>query len=80
MNPLQERLASLRRRLRLRIVWTAICALVGLLVGAALLVGIADWLLDLPSLMRALALVSLLGTAGWVVYQTLLKPLAVALR
>ncbi len=76
MNPLQERLASLRRRVRLRIGETAICALIGLLVGAALLVGLADWLFDLPSLIRALALVSLLGTAGWVAYQTLLKPLA----
>jgi hypothetical protein len=76
MNPLQERLASLRRRLRLRIGWTGICSLVGLLVGAALLAGLTDWFIELPSLIRALALVSILGTAGWVAYQALLQPLA----
>ena len=36
MNPLQKRLASLRRRLRLQIGWGGLCALVGLVVTPSL--------------------------------------------
>ncbi len=56
MNPLQARLASLRRRMRLQIGMCGVCALTGLVVGAALAVGLADWFLNLPGLIRALAL------------------------
>jgi hypothetical protein len=76
MNPLQSRLASLRRRLRLQIGWRGLCALTALLVGGAVLAGLADWFFELPSLIRALALVSVLGAAGLVAYRALVKPLA----
>jgi hypothetical protein len=76
MNPLQRRLASLRRRLRLQIGWRGLCALASLVVGAAVLVGLADWFLELPSLIRALALVGVLAAGGVIVYRMLLSPLA----
>src|SRR5207302_8000080 len=75
MNPLQSRLASLRRRLRLQIGWRGLCALAGVVIGGAVLAGLADWLLELPSLLRALALVALLGAAGVAAYRTLVIPL-----
>lgn len=76
MNPLQLRLLALRRRLRFQIGWRGICALTTLLVGAAVLVGLADWFLELPSLIRALTLVSILTAAGIVLYRMLVLPLA----
>lgn len=76
MNPLQLRLLALRRRLRFQIAWRGLCALVGLVVGAAVLAGLADWFLELPSLIRSLALVSILGASGLVAYRTLIMPLA----
>ena len=68
MNPLQNRLAALRRRLRLQIGWRGLCALTGMVVGSALLAGLADWFLDLPSLIRAFLLVVILGSAGLLAY------------
>ena len=76
MNPLQRRLASLRWRSRLQIGWRGLCALIGLVVGGAVVAGLADWFVDLPGLVRALALVTILATAGLTAYQTLVMPLA----
>lgn len=75
MNPLQNRLAGLRRKLRFQIGWRGVCALLGLLIGATVLAGLADWFLDLPSLIRALTLVSILGTTGVVAYRVIFVPL-----
>jgi len=40
------------------------------------LVGLADWMLNLPSLIRALALVAILAGAGLIAYRELYKPFA----
>ena len=76
MNPLQRRLASLRRRMRLQIGWRGLCALAGLVVGGAVLAGLADWFFELPGLVRALALITILASAGLAAYHTLVMPLA----
>jgi hypothetical protein len=75
MNPLQHRLAALRRRLRLVVTirgaaWTAAILLLAVAVG-----GLIDWRVHLPSLVRALLLTGALGAAGYVAYQYLLRPL-----
>jgi len=76
MNPLQSRLAALRRRLRRAILWRGTSLLLTLLVGCALLSGLLDWQIHLPALVRALLLVGTLAGAGLIAYRTLLAPLA----
>src|SRR5437660_12251502 len=76
MNPLESRLASLRRQLRLEICWRGLCALAILLLGGAIFAGLADWLLDLPSIIRAVVLVGLVAAAGITAYRNVLLPLA----
>ncbi len=75
MNPLQIRLAALRRRLRLVVSLRGVCWLLAFLVGAAALAGGLDWLLRLPGVPRALLLVAGLCGAGFLAYRYLLQPL-----
>ncbi|MCI0378307.1 MAG: hypothetical protein L0215_11925 [Gemmataceae bacterium] len=75
-NPLQRRLASLRRRFRLLVGWRGLCAIGAVLIGAGVIVGLADWFLELPSLFRALLLVGIVGSAGVVAFRLLIQPLA----
>src|SRR6266404_7110282 len=74
MNPLLSRLASLRRKVRLLDGWQGISALLTLLVGAVLVVGLLDWLVLLPSLVRGMLLVGILVGAGTVAYRLLFVP------
>ncbi len=73
---LHLRLAFLRQYFRLQVIWRGACVLAALVVGAALLACLADWVVDLPSLVRALLLVSILGAAGFIVYRYFLVQLA----
>ncbi|MCI0640135.1 MAG: hypothetical protein L0Y72_00555 [Gemmataceae bacterium] len=75
-NPLQRRLASLRRRFRLLVGWRGLCAIAAVLIGAGVVVGLADWFLNLPSLFRALLLVGIVASAGVVAFRLLIQPLA----
>jgi hypothetical protein len=75
MNELQSRLAALRRRMRLVVVWRGLTVLLALILGCAILAGLVDWRLHLPSLIRALLLVGILAWAGYLVNRYLLKPL-----
>jgi hypothetical protein len=75
MNPLQSRLGAVRRRLRRVILWRAGSLLIILLVGGALLAGVLDSHIHLPTLVRALVLVGILVGAGLVAYRTLFAPL-----
>src|SRR6516165_4948912 len=75
MNALQSRLAGLRRRMRLVVVWRGLTILLALVLGCAILAGLLDWRLHLPSLVRALLLVGTLGGAGYLAYRYLLTPL-----
>src|SRR5947209_4013679 len=77
MNPLQARLAALRRRLRLVVTFRGLCWLVTVALTAAALGGLLDWRLPghLPSLVRAVILAAALSGAGYVAYRSLLRPL-----
>jgi hypothetical protein len=80
MNPLQLRLAALRRRLRLLVTFRGICCLLGFVLLTATLAGLFDWYvhclaIDLPRLTRALVLVVGLGGAGLIGYGLLFRPL-----
>lgn len=74
MHTLQHRLASVRRRWRFMVVVRGFGAVAALVVGAAALVGITDWLVHLPSLVRAYGLVAILGGAGYVGFRWLVMP------
>src|SRR5262249_51403171 len=73
---LARRLAWLRRRLRFVVTLRGVSWLWALVCGTALVVGLLDWRIHLPALVRAAALVGLLGGAGYVLYRYLLSPLA----
>jgi hypothetical protein len=80
MNPLQIRLAALRRRLRLLVTFRGVCCLLGFVLLTAALAGLFDWYVhclsfDLPRLTRALFLVAGLGGAGLIGYGLLFRPL-----
>src|SRR4051812_14818298 len=74
MNPLLQRLASLRRKVRLLDGWQGLCALIAVVLVAAVIAGLLDYMLHLPSLVRAMLLVGILGGACLVVYRLLLIP------
>jgi hypothetical protein len=75
MNPLLRRLASLRVKTRLLEGWRGVAAVLALVIGAVVLAGLLDWYLQLPSLLRAVLLVGILGGAGYLFYRYLLVPL-----
>jgi hypothetical protein len=75
MNPLQARLAALRKRLRLVVTLRGLSWVLALLFVGALLAGWIDWRIHLPSLVRALVLVSVVGGAVYLAIRYLFKPL-----
>src|SRR5262249_11900701 len=75
MNPLQLRLAALRRRLRLVVTFRGICWVCAIVFVALAVVGLLDWRIHLPDLVRALLLAATLSGAGYVGYRYLLWPL-----
>ncbi|MCS7045967.1 MAG: hypothetical protein NZO58_06395 [Gemmataceae bacterium] len=76
MHLLQHRLASLRRRARLLITARAVAALLAITVGSTTIVGLIDFKLHLPSLVRAYALVGILTSAAWIAYRWFIVPFA----
>src|SRR5436305_841960 len=75
MNPLQVRLAGLRRRLRLVVTLRGLCWLGTLVLLTAALAGWLDWRWHLPGLVRALLLTGALSSAALLVYRGLVRPL-----
>jgi hypothetical protein len=77
MNPLQVRLAGLRRRLRLIVSVRGISCILAVLVLIPVLGGLLDcWMPGhLPSIVRALLLMGTLAAAGCVAYHYLIRPL-----
>jgi hypothetical protein len=76
MNPLQLRLAALRRRLRVVVTFRGVCWIAAILLLGAAVGGFLDWRIHLPGLVRAFVLTSTLGSAGYVAYRYLFLPLA----
>jgi hypothetical protein len=76
MNPLQHRLAVVRRRLRLAVTVRGLSWIFALLFLVAAAGGLVDWRIHLPILVRALVLVGSLSAAGYLGYRYLLRPLA----
>ncbi|HMF13082.1 MAG TPA: hypothetical protein VKE94_12280, partial [Gemmataceae bacterium] len=74
MNPLLRRLAMLRLKVRFLDGWLGICALVALILGVGVSVGLLDFWVHLPSLVRAVFLVGLLLCSGFVAYRYLINP------
>lgn len=72
---LQARFAALRRRLRFVITLRGVGVLVSVLLAAAIVAGLIDWLIHLPSLLRAVALTVTLSGVGFLGYWFLLRPL-----
>ncbi len=75
-NPLRQRLAGLRRRIRLVATVRGTGWLLSAVLFALLLAGLLDWTVHLPALVRALALVGTLAAGGIIAYRYLLQPLA----
>src|SRR5713101_4600965 len=75
-HSLARRLTWVRRRLRFVTTFRGVSWLLALLLLTALGVGLIDWRLHLPSLVRAAVLVGVLGAAGYIVIRHLLRPLA----
>ena len=75
MNPLQVRLAALRRRLRLVVTFRGVSWVSALLLLVLALGGLLDWRIHLPDLVRALLLVATVSAAGYMAYRYLLAPL-----
>src|SRR5437763_1084765 len=75
MNSIKSRLASLRRRLWLATFWRGLCGVVALLAGGALIVGLVDYGVRLPALVRALALALLVSGSILVLLRFLVQPL-----
>lgn len=76
MNPLQSRLAALRRRLRLVALIRGVNLLCILILGSFILSGVLDWNLHLPAVIRAFLLVGIMGSVAAVLYRLLILPLS----
>jgi len=72
---LRQRLASVRRRLRFVTTYRGAAWLVALVLTTLAVAGLLDWHFHLPSVVRALLLVSSLGGAGYLFYSRLFLPL-----
>jgi hypothetical protein len=75
MNPLQQQLAALRRRLRLVVSFRGAAWALAVLLLVAVAGGLLDWRLHLPSLVRAILLTGALTAAGYVTLRYWIRPL-----
>ena len=75
MNPLLARLAVVRRHYRWVTMASGLCAILGFALWSGLLVAFIDWYVHLPRLLRASALVGILGGMGALFWQLLVYPL-----
>jgi hypothetical protein len=69
-HPLEDKLADLRRRVRLLVVIYGLSAIVGIVLSAAILLGLTDYLLRYQDRgLRIFATLALLGALGWAYYR-----------
>src|SRR3954463_13759632 len=74
---LEARIATLRNRVRRLLALRGLGWLVGLLVPALILLGLADWAVHLDAIVRLAALAALAGFAGWLTWRYIVRPLIV---
>lgn len=77
-HPFPGRLAALRRRWRFVALTRGTAALLAAFLLAVALVGLLDWLVKLPDVIRAFCLVGILAGSGIILWKLLIEPLAVA--
>src|SRR6516162_9606804 len=73
---LRQRLAALRRRIRLVATVRGLGFLLTVLLATAVVAGLIDWRWRLPGLVRAVVLVGTLAGSVFVVYRYLFRPLS----
>src|SRR4051812_2258231 len=74
---LESRIAALRASVRRLLALHGLGWILGLVVPLVILAGLADWLFHLDAAIRAAILVALIGTALWLFYGRVLRPLLV---
>lgn len=72
---LRQRLASLRRKMRIVTAFRGSSWVIGLVLAAAAVVGLLDWRYHLPDLVRGVALAGTLAAAVYIAYRHLIQPL-----
>src|SRR6267142_1205867 len=76
MNPLEARVAALRRRRRAIVTFRGVCWFGALVLTVAVVAGLLDWQFHLPGLVRAVLLVGALVGGGIVAFRYLIRPLS----
>src|SRR3954451_16243063 len=74
---LEVRIATLRRRVRRLLALRGLSWVVGMLVPALILIGLADWAIHLDAVVRVAALAALAGFGAWLTWRYVLTPLIV---
>jgi len=75
MTILQQRLAGIRRQMRIVVLYRGLAVLFVLALGCLIAGGLLDWSLRLPSTVRALLLAGTVSAAGYLVWRILFQPL-----
>jgi hypothetical protein len=75
MKALQEHFAALRRRLRFVLMLRGLAWILALLLWAGFVIGLIDWSLHVPALVRGFLLTGLLTCAGIIAYRSIFQPL-----
>ncbi len=74
---LESRIKRLRNSLRRMLALHGLSWVLGLIVPAVILAGLADWLFHLDSVIRAALLLALDGAVIWLLYRRVFRPLVV---
>jgi len=80
-HPIEEKLAVLRRRVRLLVIVRGLSAILSALLGATILLGLTDYVLRFQDRgLRIMASLALLGALGWAGYRFFYLPAVVRFR
>lgn len=75
MTILEQRLAGIRRQMRIVVVYRGLAVLFVLALGCLIAAGLLDWTLRLPSTVRAMLLAGTVSAASYLVWRILFQPL-----
>ncbi len=80
-QPIIDKLAGLRRRVRLLVIIRGLCAILSTALGAAILLGLTDYALRFQDRgLRMMVSLALLGAFGWACYRFFYLPAVVRFR